>query len=183
MENFYTYLWLREDGTPYYVGKGKGRRGYRSEAHGVHKPEIKERILIQEFESEKDAFEAEKFFIAFYGRKDLSEGCLRNLTSGGDGPSGAKVSEETRKKMSSARKGILKSEEHRRKIGEAHKGKIISEITRKKISKTKLGTSLSEEHRIKIGEANKGSARTEETKLRMSIAARKRWENCREKKL
>ena len=45
---FYTYLWLRQDGTPYYVGKGKGRRGFRSQGHGVHCPPETSRIILQD---------------------------------------------------------------------------------------------------------------------------------------
>jgi hypothetical protein len=83
---YYTYLWLREDGTPYYVGKGSGRRAYvncgRTNAYA---PVDHDRIILQEFISERDALDAEIFLISFYGRKDLQTGCLRNLTAGGDG--------------------------------------------------------------------------------------------------
>ncbi len=79
MTVYYTYLWLREDGTPYYVGKGSGNRAYR-------KGSPKGRVLVQEFPSEEDAFMAERLLITFYGRKDLSEGCLINLTDGGENP-------------------------------------------------------------------------------------------------
>jgi hypothetical protein len=84
---FYVYMYLRENGTPYYVGKGKESRVYKvSKNH--YPPEDRTRILIQEFSSEEEAFAAEQFFIEYYGRKDLGTGCLRNLTDGGEGTSG-----------------------------------------------------------------------------------------------
>ena len=123
---FYTYLWLREDGTPYYVGKGSGRRSYEKHGHRCAPPEDRSRILVQEFPDETMAFLAEKFLIAAYGRKDIGTGCLWNLTDGGEqppSPKGRKLSDETKKKISQAHKGNTHclghrhSEETRAKIG------------------------------------------------------------------
>jgi len=109
---FYTYLWLRDDGTPYYVGKGTGRRAYTSWAHGVHKPADKHKILVQEFPTEQDAFAAEIFLIAYYGRLDLGTGCLRNLTAGGEGFSGIKFPSQ---------KGVVRTKDQRDKISSSLK--------------------------------------------------------------
>jgi len=84
-DKFYTYTWMREDGTPYYVGKGTKRRAFTS-CEG-HRPPRPERIIIQEHLSESAAFAAETFLVAYYGRKDKGTGCLRNLTDGGEGVS------------------------------------------------------------------------------------------------
>jgi hypothetical protein len=97
---FYTYLWLREDGTPYYVGKGNGRRGLRSEGHNVHCPRFKARIVIQHWATEEEALQMEKWWISLFGRKDLGTGILRNMTDGGDGQSGLVHSEKTKRRMS-----------------------------------------------------------------------------------
>ena len=51
--------------------------------------------------------------------------------------------------------GYKHSEESKRKIGEAHKGKTISEETRRKMSEAHKGIKLSEEHKRKMSEARK----------------------------
>jgi len=113
MSKFYAYVWLRADGTPYYVGKGTGRRAFHLD-HGVNRPKDKSRILVFERGSEAEAFETEKELIANWGRKDLGTGCLRNLTDGGDiAPTGAIRTPEQRVKISQANLGNKKALGHR----------------------------------------------------------------------
>ena len=102
---FYTYLYLREDGTPYYVGKGTGTRAFCRDPVSVKPPRNRSRIIIQEFPTETEAFEAEVLLISFYGRKDIGTGCLRNKTDGGEGSSGKVVSVATRNRISTAKVG------------------------------------------------------------------------------
>ena len=85
---FYTYMWLRGDATPYYVGKGTGKRAFQRRDHGVHRPVADARILVQHWASEAEAFEMEKYYIRLFGRKDNGTGILKNLTNGGEGMSG-----------------------------------------------------------------------------------------------
>ena len=119
---YYTYAYLREDKTPYYVGKGKGNRAYRRRDKGIKPPKDKSRILILKKNlTEEEAFKHEIYIIAVFGRKDLGTGILHNKTDGGDGSSGWVPSEETRKKMSEAHKNP--PEETRRKNSDAKKGK------------------------------------------------------------
>jgi hypothetical protein len=51
-KGFYTYIWLRENGTPYYVGKGHGERAFSPYKRRFPKPQDPSCILIQEFPSE-----------------------------------------------------------------------------------------------------------------------------------
>lgn len=78
-----------------------------------------------------------------------------NLTEGGGR---CKYSEETRLKMSKALKGIHLSEEHKRKISEAKKGK----------PSWNKGIPCSEEHKRKLSESMKGKHLSEETKIKIS---------------
>ena len=130
---YYTYAYLREDGTPYYIGKGKGNRAYAKHRRKKNlSVPPKERILIlKQNLKEEEAFRHEIYMIAVFGRKDLGTGILINLTNGGDGASGVipwntgkKLSKKHCEKLSAAGKGRKKSEEHKRKIGKANKGHI-----------------------------------------------------------
>lgn len=132
MKIFYTYIWLREDGTPYYVGKGHGKRAIRRGSPSL------DRILLQEFPSEADAFAAEVFLIAYYGRKDNGTGILRNLTDGGEGTTGLPrpdnaIRNKNCRGIPSWNKGLKMTEQHRQRNREARVGKPLPEETKIKM--------------------------------------------------
>jgi hypothetical protein len=134
VNDYYTYAYLREDRTPYYIGKGKGRRIY-STNRLINPPKDKSRIIfLKKNLTEAEAFKHEVYMIFVLGRKELGTGILRNLTNGGEGTSGAVVSEETKKKQSVAKSGenhpqfgIPVTEETKKKISEAKSGKFTGE--------------------------------------------------------
>ena len=87
-----------------------------------------------------------------------------NFTEGGEGISGYRHTEKSRKKMSKAQKGEnnsmygkVHSEETRKKMGENNarywQGKTRSEEARKKMSESQKGKTLSAETRKKLSEA------------------------------
>ena len=183
---FYTYAYLREDRTPYYVGKGSGGRIYKQCGRPCKKPTKDRIIFLKKNLTEEEAFKHEIYMIAVFGRKDLATGILHNKTDGGDGASGYICSEETRKKLGKVNKGRIFSEEHRKKISESLKGREISEETRKKLRislKGKVGfpgmlnKTHTEKTKEKMSEVRKGDknhfygkSHSEETKNKISEA-------------
>lgn len=143
---FYTYLWLREDGTPYYAGKGKGKRAFTSAGHKVKCPKDRNRIILQEWFSEDEAFVAEKFLISYYGRKNLATGPLHNELEGGQQPpsqKGAKRSRETCVRISLSHKGLdlshLNTPEVKLKRTASYTGYKHRDESRKRMSLAKKG--------------------------------------------
>lgn len=114
---YYVYFYLREDFTPYYVGKGKGRRAY-SKNHGrVPVPKDKSKILIcHETSSEIYALILERYYIRWFGKK-MNGGILLNIDDGGvwgGWPKGRKQTPEHTKNRAEARKGWVPNEETRK---------------------------------------------------------------------
>ena len=144
MNIYYVYAYLREDGTPYYIGKGKDRRAYQVHRRkdGVRiNPPSKERIVFCETGlTNVGAYAIERRLIRWYGKK-IDGGLLTNLQDGGNGGGsiGFKWSKEEKERMSIQRKGkklgpnsipsplkgIERPEETKRKISEANKGRVF----------------------------------------------------------
>lgn len=93
-------------------------------------------------------------------------------TSTGFTRDGRKASEETRRKLSEARRGENLSDETKRKLSEARRRENLSDITRKKLSEAKRGKSPSDITRKRISEGLKGRKVSDETRKKLSEAHR-----------
>lgn len=113
---------------------------------------------VFEVESEEEMYRKEVELISFYHTNDPNFGY--NHSSGGEKSAlGCKHSEEAKKKMSRAHKGKVLSEEHKKKLSEILKKRYLDhpEIRRKisESGKGKHSKPLSEEHKKKISETLK----------------------------
>jgi hypothetical protein len=83
--NYYVYVYLREDGTPYYVGKGKDNR-WKQKSHSVEVPPIERVTFPLQNVDEETALNEEIDLISQWGRLNNGTGILENKTDGGDKP-------------------------------------------------------------------------------------------------
>ncbi len=161
--NYYTYAYLRDDKTPYYIGKGSRYRATAKRSVGVNPPKDKTKIIfLKQNLTEEEAFRHEKYMIAVFGRKDLKTGILHNKTNGGEGCSGIIPwnigkfhSDETKNKIKQKRKNQIISPETKKKMGNSRRGKTHTEETKNKMSLIMIGK-------------NKGKKRTDEMKRKIS---------------
>jgi|TARA_B100001094_G_scaffold315914_1_gene356478 hypothetical protein len=115
MNIYYVYQYVREDQTPYYIGKGKDDRAWVSHcrSNGAEiKPKDNSRIqILKENLTEQEAFALETELIQKYELKE-NGGLLVNMTYGGEGRTPGKELREDLSKKLTGKKKPPRTEEH-----------------------------------------------------------------------
>jgi hypothetical protein len=173
----YLYRHIRLDtNVPFYIGigadsKGKYKRAFENRHrnphwHNIAKFGYEVEILLDDLTWE-EACAKEIEFIKLYGRNDINQGPLCNMTDGGEGMTGRIFSKETRDKISKNtigkpksgdpwNKGKSLSKEHIQKLKDNHWDVSGSNNPMYGKPGTRLGIKCTEETRNKMSESKKG---------------------------
>lgn len=177
MLSHYVYSHIRPDtGEVFYVGKGTGNRMHHNYDRNQHWKNVvlkcggEEKIkvcLLASGLSEDEAYNFERVMICAIKSQTVHR--LVNMHCGGKGGS-FNPSDEVREKQRNAKLGRKLSEEHKKKIGDAHRGMKRSLETRQKMSSALKGKTHTKETIEKIRNIRLGSKASDETKLKMSLS-------------
>ena len=146
--NNVVYLHRRKDsGEIFYVGIGKQNRPYSKSKRNKFWNSIAEKCgwsveIIYEDLSWDDACKKERELIKQYGRRDLGEGILTNMTDGGEGNQNIIYTPEWIEKQRISSTGRIQSEETKKKRALKQTGIKFTEQRKKNISESKKGLNL-----------------------------------------
>ena len=156
---FYVYAYLRSKdsktakaGTPYYIGKGQGKRawGYHNK---IPVPEMKYVRILETNLSELGAFALERRYIRWYGRKDIHTGILVNMSDGGEGSTGYKHTDFAKEIIRKTHTGRKQTKEHieKNRIRQIGKSKSKESVIKMKNSKTGITRSKESVEKSRLG--------------------------------
>lgn len=200
--DFYIYALCRENGVPFYIGKGRGNRWEHHEKsarsgtndykcaiiRGMHARGLEViKTKVCEGLTDATAHAYEVALIKAIGR--YPDGPLANLTDGGDGTAGFKHTLEECAKRSAKQKGKKLSPEHianlsavRRiskatlnqiaKLADANRGRKMTQEQCKNVSRALLGRIVSPDTRAKISAAQRGKPRPHDGISKMAASKR-----------
>ena len=184
MNIYYVYQYVRDDQTPYYIGKGKDDRAWVSHrrSNGAEiKPKDNSRIqIIKENLTEQEAWDLETELIQKYELKE-NGGILVNLTYGGEGGTPCKA---LREHWSKVKKGIPKpprTEEHRKNLSESCKGvpkprtKEHQDVWTAASTANWANNTERKKQVSAMGKANKGRKHTPEALEKKRVAMKAYW--------
>lgn len=187
-DNVCLYLHRKPNGEVFYVGIGNSKRPYFKFRNNPYWTNISKKYpnyIVEILEKDlnwKDACDKEIKLIAFYKRV-CDGGTLANITLGGDGTKGRKVSEELKevlRQKSLGNKnciGFKHSEEARKNMSLAHLGKFLTKEVKLKMSishKGRKGRETDRLNALKAHEKNKGRIQSEEEKEKRAKSLRKK---------